>query len=372
MGLELVIAEKEFKDSLASKRFIAILAIVLLLTLYGVSAGINNYNSSLNNYKNQMAFVNSNNMSSYNSPGYPTPPVMSMPDTLSVFNAMIPLFSFMGMILGVAMGFDQISREKEEGSLKFLAGCPLYRDTIINGKTIGAVATLAFAIAAAFLVAVGIVIVYNMVPGFDDLLRIFVFYLATLLYCIVFFAIGIMMSTFTKNTSTSIIFAIGIVVGLSIFSILSVLVSSSIAQMIVGPLPVNDGTIVYNTITPDGVVEGGTYNTSDQYIDHQIKLLTTESQINDLLSSVSPFNDYGGLMGMGTGGIGAAILSHTPVQPYSFGYVDPAKENGTLQSNDISLLSSLASVWTNILVLIVEMIVAFAITYISFTRMDIR
>ncbi len=65
-----------------------------------------------------------------------------MPSILEVFNSMVIFFTFLGIILGASMGFDQISRERDEGSLKFLAVCPIYRDAIINGKAIGAIATI--------------------------------------------------------------------------------------------------------------------------------------------------------------------------------------------------------------------------------------
>ena len=99
-----------------------------------------------------------------------------MPSVLEVFNSMVIFFTFLGMILGAAMGFDRISREKDEGSLKFLVSSPIYRDAIINGKTIGAIATLAVALAAAFLLAIAIVMLRGVVPGLDDLLRIAAFF----------------------------------------------------------------------------------------------------------------------------------------------------------------------------------------------------
>lgn len=90
------------------------------------------------------------------------------------------------------MGFDRISGERGEGSLKFLAICPIYRDAIINGKAIGAIATLAIALASAFLVAVAAVMFQGVVPGPDDAARIAALSVFSLLYCSVFFAIAMM------------------------------------------------------------------------------------------------------------------------------------------------------------------------------------
>ncbi len=67
--------------------------------------------------------------------------------------------------------------------------------------------------------------------------------------------------------------------------------------------------------------------------------------------------------GLGVGGIGSAILSKAPVE-MSLDLTTPER--------DYTLLDSLASVLVKILVLIVEMVVAFAISYVAFMRMDIR
>ncbi len=56
----------------------------------------------------------------------------------------------MGMILSGAIGFDLISKEKEDGSLKTVLSSPIYRDALINGKAAGAIATLAITMAATF------------------------------------------------------------------------------------------------------------------------------------------------------------------------------------------------------------------------------
>ncbi len=53
MRPELIVAEKEFRDHLTSKRFIAILAIFMLLAVYAMVSGMNTYNQSLDSYKSR-------------------------------------------------------------------------------------------------------------------------------------------------------------------------------------------------------------------------------------------------------------------------------------------------------------------------------
>lgn len=348
MRREFTIAEKEFRDHLSSKRFLTIIAILMLLALYGVSTGMDSYNAGLEAYKSQQ--VAGNATSGYQSG---TSSYVHVPSILDVFQSMITIFSFLGMILGVAMGFDQISREKEEGSLKLLVTCPMYRDAIINGKALGAVVTLAFAMAATFLLCMAVVMFKSVVPGFDDLLRISVFFLAALLYSILFYAIGALASVFTKNTSASVLYAVGIMVALIVFSLLASIVAAPFAQTIVGPAPPTTGETT--TATSSAI--------NTDYTNYTIKLATTENQVSDTLTAFSPFDDFGGRLGEGTGGIGKAILSKSKVEDYS--------QAGGQHYVEIPLLDSLASVWTKLLVLLVEMVVAFALSYLAFMRMDV-
>ncbi|WP_174591737.1 ABC transporter permease [Methanocella conradii] len=385
MRPELIVAEKEFRDHLASKRFLAIFAILMLLSFYGVYSGMDAYNKKLDQYKNpglvmdqplmkEMAESLQKQIQEAEARGdspesiqllkdqldsLTNPP---MPSVLEVFNSMVIFFTFLGMILGVAMGFDQISKERDEGTLKFLVSSPIYRDAIINGKAIGAIATLAVALAAAFLLAIAIVMFRGVVPGLDDMLRIAAFFVAALLYCMVFFAIAMMMSAITKSTSMSVICTVGLVVLLIIFSIMALIVSGFIAQAIVGPAPPVDYGSLLNSSTGSANVSYIVSNS--EYMNYTTRLVAMEFQISDAITTVSPVNDFGGFMGMGIGGIGNAILSKTPVQSFSLTMATSTRQ--------VSLLDSLASVWVKIFVLIVEMVVAFVVSYVAFMRMDVR
>ncbi len=386
MRPELIVAEKEFRDHISSKRFIIVFAILLMLSFYGVYTGMDSYNKQLDNYKNpglssndpvkqsvisslqqQVQDAEARGDSPESIQGlkdqlnyYTNPP---MPSVLIVFSSMVVYFTFLGMILGAAMGFDQISKEKDEGSLKFLVSSPIYRDAIINGKTLGAIATLAAALAAAFILAIAIVMIRGVVPGLDDLLRIGAFYIASLLYCAVFFAIALMMSTITRSTSMAVIFTVGLVVLFIVFIILSLVVAGFIAEMIVGPAPQIDYGAMLNSSS--GSMNLTSLYTNTEYANYTNNLVKVEFEIADTMTIISPVNDFGGFMGMGIGGIGNAILSKTPVQGLSLTMAAPS-------TRQISLLDSLASVWAKILVLIVYLVVCFAVSYVAFMRMDIR
>lgn len=401
MRPELIVAEKEFRDHIMSKRFIIIFGIMMLLAIYAISTGMDAYNKALDEYKNpqlspyfssqQQAIDNYQRMIQEAQARNDTPESISMmqnqldmmrnpsmPSVLNVFQSMTALFTFVGMILGAAMGFDQIAREKDEGSLKFLVSSPIYRDAIINGKTIGAIAALAAAMGAAFAIAIAIVMLKGIVPGVDDLIRIFLFFIAGMLYCTVFFALAMMVSALSKNTAIAAIFTVGMVFAVFIYTVMAVLASSMIASSIVGPAPVIDYTHYYNpapvivnestgnvTVYPAPAPAQYDYSETTDYYN---RLQKVQSEVSNILSVFSPIDSYSGYLGYGHMGIGPAMITRQNTYAYMYGPI-----TGTGGSRDeMSLLDSLASVWMRVLILIAEILTAFGIAYLAFMRTDIR
>ena len=380
---ELIIAEKEFRDHFTSKRFIVVFGILLLLALNAVTMGMDAYNKKLDVYKNpehdpdylakQQAIDNyQQTIEDAEAQGEPPENYQwiydqidqtlnpAMPSILEVFQSMIWLFTYMGMILGVAMGFDQISREKDEGSLKFLASSPTYRDAIINGKTIGAIAVLAVATGAAFSITVAVVLIMGIIPSLEDLIRIALFFVAVLLYCMVFFAIAMMLSTITRNTAMSAVTTVGAILLLALFSLMAIEISGPIATAIAGPAP---SAIDYHLFVGNGTSQG--YEESAAYWNRQS---TITRQVSDILTTISPINDFGGMLGNGGGAISGAILSKPDTLYYTYSGIDTSfDDNGNKPLPD-----ALAGIWTRVLALMIEIGAAFGIAYVAFMRTDIR
>lgn len=416
MRQEFIVAEKEFKDHITSKRFLAILAIFMLLAVYAMITGMDSYNKSLDAYKQQQASKDPWRQETINnyqkqiqdaeSRGAPAEEIESlknsldnfinppMPSVLIVFTSFTLLFAVMGMILSVSMGFDQISKEKEDGSLKTVLSSPMYRDALINGKSLGAIGTLAVTMAATFLVTIAIMLLYGVVPNADDMIRIVIFFIAALMYCTVFFAIAMAMSTIAKSSTMAVIYTIGIVFLVLLFSILSYFMADMIAGSIVGPSPEYpytpytqsystytdaNGTVVYTKSDAITYINTTSDNTSQPmplpapsispeytaYNDYWMKKSRITSQIADTIGTISPINDFTGALGSGGSGIAGAILSKQKPYDFSSSYWMPSNKT-------ISVWESLSYVWMKILALIVEIVVAFAVSYVMFMRMDVR
>jgi ABC-2 type transport system permease protein len=398
MRQEIIIAEKEFRDHLTSKRFLVILAVLLLLAAYTMATGMDQYNKSLDQYKKdkvsgdykasgtlryqEAVQAQQQKIDNATQEGVPAAQIEhmkndlqnlkndrdyflnpSMPSLLDVFQAFINMFGFLGMVLGISMGFDQLTKEKESGSLKSVLSAPVYRDSLINGKAIGSMASLAVAIGITFLVMIAIMLFYGVVPGPDDLLRIGLFFIASVIYCAAFFAIATLTSTVSRNSAMAVILAVAIVFAYIIVAVGSSMISSFAADSIVGSPPVYQPPAGYNGTGDNGANASAPYY--DPMDDYNIKRDVLQLQIQDDLNAISPLYDFTG-MGSVYPGVGQALLSREVYYSVSDPAFDPYSRA------QVSILDSLSYIWVKLLALIVETIVAFALSYVVFLRMDVR
>ncbi len=384
MKPELIVAGKEFRDHITSKRFLVIFAVLMLVAVISMAGGMSQYNESLDNYKKQtaenaqqdwykeqvaslqkqIADAEAKGLSQeeiaslqYQLDYLINPP---MPSVLYVFMNMNQYLVLIGLVLSVALGFDLITREKEEGSLKSLLSHPVYRDSVINGKLLGSLTVLIVVMCSMFLVTIAIMLFFGIVPGGDDLLRIGVYFLTALLYSGVFFAVATMTSTVAKSSALSILYALGIVILL--YSVTSF--SGNIADIIMGPVP------EYTEVPGDDVHilrEGD--NATKAMVSSKIigwnpeiqQYYEKKNQIIEAINTISPIHDF-------SDRIAYAVLYKTDMRPMPLLAADIAYN----PYKTPTLMDSLASVWTNILAMLVELILPLAVSYVMFMRSDIR
>jgi ABC-2 type transport system permease protein len=412
MRAELIVAGKEFRDHLTSKRFLVVFGILVLVCIYAVATGMGNYNKMLDDYKKssqqsqqqpwyqerlaglqqQIADAEARgaaqeeiDMLRYELDMLVNPP---MPSMMYVFSDLNRLFVLVGMVLSVSMGFDLITREREEGSLKSLLSHPVYRDSVINGKAIGAVSVLGVVLAAAFLLTIAIMLFYGVVPKTEEFLRIAAYFVLAMLYCLVFFALALMTSAVAKNSSLSVLYVLGIIVALVMVSQFSY----QVVELVTGPPPDIGGPILYAEIPaavdekaslssyappsdsrepadaaepapPDGsIMPMPPIVPNDEYQ----KYWERRQMIQDALNSLSPMTNFGDK-------IAYTVLS----DGNQFVYLDmkmavDSRVAGGMLGQKMTVWDSLSSVKWNVLVLLVQVIIAFAIAYVMFLRVDVR
>ncbi|MFA5650699.1 MAG: ABC transporter permease subunit [Proteiniphilum sp.] len=235
---------------------------------------------------------------------------------------------FLGPLLGIALGFDAINSEQNKGTLSRLMSQPIYRDYIINAKSLAAllvIGTLLFALG--FLVMGFGLVFIGIPPTVEEFLRVVIFLLLSLVYIAFWLYLSLFFSIICKQPATSAL------AGLSVWLFFSVF---------------------YNIILN---VVGKALSPSPMAMPHQVfnyqKLMVNLLRFspNELFQEV--------IMTM-------LMPTVRSLGPLTFEQVDGALPN------PLTLGQSLQVVWPQLIGLIAIALVFFLLSYISFMRKEIR
>ncbi|MCX9010120.1 MAG: ABC transporter permease subunit [Candidatus Methanoperedens sp.] len=202
----LVIAQKEFADSIWSPRFFVILGIFLIAFL-------------VNGYQSGQIMSNNGNI-----PGF-------SPLTMG-FLGFTSQMSTLGPLMAIVLGFDAIVRERKSGSLNVLLTHPVYRDQVITGKLIGMMVTLGFVVVVAVGASIGMMLgISGIAISTEVMVRIIVFMMLAFLFMLTFLSLSIATSAFTKESSDSLIYSIAVWV---VLTLLLGMIAYTVAGIVTG------------------------------------------------------------------------------------------------------------------------------------------
>jgi ABC-2 type transport system permease protein len=350
-----VVAKKEFLDHVMGKKFLVILAILMIISLLAMHQGVESYNKQLESYKERTAEIEEH------PEGMPPGWMPEKPSILFVFQMMSMLFGILYAILAIAIGFNLISGEKESGSLKSLLSHPVFRDTIINGKALGGMGALGFAMLVMTLLSIGILMMLGIMPTGDEFVRILVFMGFTLLFMFSFFAIALMCSTIAKNSTRAITYTLVIFI---VISFVMPIAGSYIGMHLAGDMPEFPGMAIQDINESEG--EG---ISKEEQIEEQERIQEERQEemqeywekvmrVQEMFSIADPKSNFEK--------VSSAVLDPTfeSFRGFFGSRTEPSAETG--------ILEALGMVWKNLLVLLVFPVIMFAIAYIKFMRMDIR
>lgn len=152
---------------------------------------------------------------------------------LSIFLAIDAIFVFKIILsaLAILFAYNTISGEHEDGTLKLVLSNPIPRDTLVIGKYLGGMLSLFPMVVISFII--GILIAYAS-PATDfnsgDLLRLVAVLILSLLYVSTCYLLGMLLSVWTKEATTTLILS------MFIWGILTIL-HSNIATFAVMKFP---------------------------------------------------------------------------------------------------------------------------------------
>jgi ABC-2 type transport system permease protein len=367
MKTEFIVAAKEFKDYLTSKRFLIIFAALILMCIAGIVSGVSSYNTQITEYNSFLSRANATAVGMGMRQA-------TMPSMLLVFESFGSTFTTIGWLLAIAVGFDLISKEKETGSLKLLLSRPTFRDSVINGKILGSSAILVVALAATFVVALAILLFSGLVPTGDDLARLVVFFLAMVLFCVAFLAIAMAASTVAKNSTLAVLIAIGIVM----FSTLLPTFTSTVLDIAMGDSPqmflpsastssstgtsTQGGNVMIQSIGGGApTMQNMTMTINPEYTSYW----NTRNQVTEAIDLLSPTEDFSGIINVVVNRQSSPLVTDSSISGrFTIGGQDSSSSN--------TLSSTLPSVLPQVLALVVMIIAGFALSYARFIRMDVR
>jgi ABC-2 type transport system permease protein len=304
------VLRKELADYFTSIRFI----IFFVLTLFAAAAGLIAASQGIRQLNLPPDFVFL---------GLFTTSGTAIPSLVNLLALLIPL-------IGIALGFDAINSERTGGTLSRLLSQPVFRDSVINGKFLAGVVTLAVMIAT----VMGLVAGYGLrmigvPPNPEEIIRLFIYFVLTVFYGAFWLGLAMLFSVVMRRIASSLLVCIGIWL---LFSIFILLIAPAIANAI-APISQN---------SPEAEI-------------------IRNANLRGMIMRISPNTLYAEAMG-------ALLL---PQAVGSLGVISTSQASFMI-ANPLSLSQSLLLIWPHLTSLISLSAVCFAISYVLFMRQEIR
>jgi len=209
-----VMVRKETGDHIRSWRFIVMLILIVLTFFGALYMALKNLDTAISN-------VNDPNR------GFIYLKLLTTSDgTLPTFHIFL---GFLGPLLGIALGFDAINSERNNGTLIRLMAQPVYRDNLLLAKFLGALIVVSALLLFLILLMIGAGLLITGVPiEMTEVFRILGFLVMSILYVGFWLSLSILLSVSFKSAATSALTAIGIWLFFAVFYrlIISVVISS--------------------------------------------------------------------------------------------------------------------------------------------------
>ena len=243
--------------------------------------------------------------------------------------AFVGFLGFLVPLIAIALAFDSINGEFNQGTMSRILAQPIYRDAFLLGKFLAGLFTLALVFTAIWLLIIGLGIVgLGLPPNTEEVARSLWFLVATIFYGGIWLALAMVFSIIFRQPATSALASLAIWLFFMVFwGILA-----SILAQIISPIQ---------------------YGITEEFI--------AQIQMEHTLSRLSPNTLYAETM--------LALL-----QPSirSLGLVLPVQMQGMILGSALPLNQSLLLIWPQLTGLIAETILLYALGYTLFQRQEIR
>ncbi|ULK94941.1 ABC transporter permease [Bradyrhizobium sp. I71] len=248
-----------------------------------------------------------------------------LPSFVAILGFLIPL-------MAIGLGFDAVNSEYNRRTLSRILAQPIYRDALLMGKYLAALATIGISLAALWLLVIGLGLIFlGVPPGGEEIARSLVFLVVAIFYAGVWLSLAMLLSIVFRSPATAALVALGIWLFLTV---LYTMLAPAIAQAISPPDP-RYALLGLN--------------------DPQTAIWT------NTLQRVSPNDLFGEAM--------IAVLSPTT---RTLGPVFIDQLRGAVMGSPLPFGESVMIAWPQTVGLIAGTIVLFVVGYVLFQRQEVR
>ena len=254
-------------------------------------------------------------------------------------SSLLSLLAILGILIplvAIGLGFDAVNGEHNRRTLSRILSQPIYRDALLAGKFLAALATLGISLVCLWLLVIGLgIILLGVPPSAEEIIRSLAFLFVTLAYAGIWLALAILFSIIFRSAATAALVALGLWLFLTL-----------IWPMLAPAFA--------NVISPPDV----------RYLLVGVPSPNTAAW-ERALNSISPNQLYGEAA--------AALLAPEARAVGTTDYIGYLTQlQGAIRGSVLPLKESLAIAWPQTVSLIAGVIVLFVAGYVVFQRQEVR
>ncbi len=201
MHANLILAKKEITDAFKNKLFIIILAMLLTLTVVSIVLGSYQVRVAVDNYNNNVSFLQSLGKTQL-----PPPPNLN---PISASKSFVNYIGMLGALLSIILGNHAIAKERRGGTMKLVLSRNVFRDTFLNGKLLGNLGILGLITAlCAAITLVSIPVIGKVSLTGADVVRMGWFFVFSFLYMAFFLVLSMTISVFLSKGNKALLVTI--------------------------------------------------------------------------------------------------------------------------------------------------------------------
>ena len=129
-------------------------------------------------------------------------------------SSLLSLLAILGILIplvAIGLGFDAVNGEHNRRTLSRILSQPIYRDALLAGKFLAALATLGISLVCLWLLVIGLgIILLGVPPSGEEIARSLAFLVVTLAYAGVWLALAILFSIIFRSAATAALVALGL------------------------------------------------------------------------------------------------------------------------------------------------------------------